>query len=104
METAWQVRLVALLSRSFTLTQIFHLPNYILAQLFADVFLTCDDGFGTLSYQIWINDKSSGFTLARSGKLPEGTQSVSFADMGAYTIQIYIRDFYLTFITNPFRS
>lgn len=45
-----------------------------------------------LEYQIWINDKSleldhggtGGFRLGRTGKLPSGTKSVGFADMGEF--------------------
>ena len=48
---------------------------------FADVFLVCDERGGTKSFQIWLNKKSEGFTLAQRGTLPPGTQSISFADM-----------------------
>lgn len=45
-----------------------------------------------LEYQIWINDKSlkldhggmGGFRLERTGRLPSGTKSVGFADMGMF--------------------
>lgn len=47
----------------------------------ADVFLVCDEPSGRKSFQIWVNNKSRGFTLAQSGRLPQGTQSVTFADM-----------------------
>lgn len=47
----------------------------------ADLFLTCQEDDGTESYQIWINQKSQGFHLARTGKLPLGTKHVTFADM-----------------------
>ncbi|KAF8214026.1 hypothetical protein K438DRAFT_1802750 [Mycena galopus ATCC 62051] len=43
----------------------------------ADVFLHCDDG----TYQIWVNNKSAGFSLALQGSMPSGVQSVSFADV-----------------------
>ncbi|KAJ6515434.1 hypothetical protein C8R45DRAFT_956505 [Mycena sanguinolenta] len=43
----------------------------------ADVFLLCDDG----SYQIWINNKNDGFSLALHGSMPSGVRSVSFADV-----------------------
>lgn len=42
----------------------------------------CDDASGRKSYQVWINNKDEGFSLAQSGRLPDGTQFVSFADMG----------------------
>ncbi|KAF5364540.1 hypothetical protein D9757_011334 [Collybiopsis confluens] len=47
----------------------------------ADVFLVCEEGQGKKSFQIWINNKDDGFTLAQKGSLPSGTQSISFADM-----------------------
>jgi integrin alpha FG-GAP repeat containing protein 1 len=47
-----------------------------------DIFLVCDDGHGQKSFQIWVSDPNTGFTLAQSGQLPLGTQSVVFADMG----------------------
>ncbi|KAF7298495.1 hypothetical protein MKEN_01374600 [Mycena kentingensis (nom. inval.)] len=43
----------------------------------ADVFLLCDDG----SYQIWVNNKGAGFSLALRGSMPAGVQSVAFADI-----------------------
>ncbi|EJD06255.1 uncharacterized protein FOMMEDRAFT_139451, partial [Fomitiporia mediterranea MF3/22] len=47
----------------------------------ADVFLVCDDGTGSQSFQIWRNDKNDGFTLAQTGRLPSGLQAISFADI-----------------------
>ncbi|KAF9533608.1 hypothetical protein CPB83DRAFT_783291 [Crepidotus variabilis] len=47
----------------------------------ADVFLTCDDGRGGKTYQIWINEKNRGFYLSQEGRLPAGTESISFADV-----------------------
>ncbi|KAI0029329.1 hypothetical protein K488DRAFT_56617 [Vararia minispora EC-137] len=47
----------------------------------ADIFLVCDDSSTQKSYQIWVNDKEKGFSLAQTGKLPGGTQSVTFADI-----------------------
>ncbi|KIK59028.1 hypothetical protein GYMLUDRAFT_74611 [Collybiopsis luxurians FD-317 M1] len=44
----------------------------------ADVFLVCDGG---KSFQIWINNKDEGFTLAQQGSLPSGIQSITFADV-----------------------
>lgn len=49
-----------------------------------DVFLVCDDGHGGKTYQIWSNNKDAGFSLERSGSLPSGTHTVSFADMGGF--------------------
>ena len=46
-----------------------------------DVFLVCDEGSSRKSFQIWRNDKTDGFTLAQSGQLPSGVQSISFADV-----------------------
>ncbi|KAF7352408.1 T-cell immunomodulatory protein [Mycena venus] len=43
----------------------------------ADVFLLCDNG----SYQIWVNNKADGFSLALQGSMPSGVRSVSFADV-----------------------
>lgn len=48
-----------------------------------DVFLTCDDGEGRKTYQIWINEKEKGFFPSQEGTLPNGTQAISFADIGS---------------------
>lgn len=78
----------ALLVRVFLFGRVFYSVTDAPVLMFvpSDVFLTCDDGSGNLTYQIWTNNKSAGFILARSGRLPSGTQSVSFADMGACCI------------------
>lgn len=47
----------------------------------ADVFLVCDEGSGKRSFQIWVNNKDSGFTLAQYEPLPSGVQAISFADV-----------------------
>ncbi|KAJ6570286.1 hypothetical protein DFH09DRAFT_1154556 [Mycena vulgaris] len=47
----------------------------------ADVFLLCDDGHGGNTYQIWVNNKGDGFSLASKGAMPAGVQTVSFADV-----------------------
>jgi len=47
-----------------------------------DIFLVCEEGPGKKSFEIWVNNKDQGFSLAQSGPLPQGTQSVVFADMG----------------------
>ncbi|KAJ7246549.1 hypothetical protein B0H12DRAFT_1203288 [Mycena haematopus] len=47
----------------------------------ADVFLLCDDGHGGNTYQIWVNNKTDGFSLALQGSMPSGVRSVSFADV-----------------------
>ena len=47
-----------------------------------DVFLVCDEGSGKRSFQIWVNNKDSGFTLAQHEPLPSGVQAISFADVG----------------------
>ncbi|KAG5636137.1 hypothetical protein H0H81_009019, partial [Sphagnurus paluster] len=46
-----------------------------------DVLLMCDDGIGGKSFQIWVNNKDDGFSLALEGPLPSGVQSISFADI-----------------------
>ena len=54
-------------------------------KLYADLVLICDDGnTGNKVFQIWINQKGSGFKLQQSGKLPTGIQSISFADIGTH--------------------
>ncbi|KAI0320316.1 hypothetical protein OF83DRAFT_1162494 [Amylostereum chailletii] len=47
----------------------------------ADVFLVCDESSNQKSFQIWVNNKDQGFSLAQNGRLPSGTQSVTFADV-----------------------
>jgi hypothetical protein len=48
-----------------------------------DLFLVCDDTNGQDKFfQICVNKKSEGFSLAQSGKLPSGVQAVSFGDIG----------------------
>ncbi|KAJ8522676.1 hypothetical protein ONZ45_g812 [Pleurotus djamor] len=47
----------------------------------ADIFLVCDDSRGGKSFQVWVNNKEDGFSLAQTGYLPAGTQSITFADM-----------------------
>jgi integrin alpha FG-GAP repeat containing protein 1 len=47
-----------------------------------DVFLLCDNGHGGNTYQIWVNNKADGFSLALQGPMPSGVRSVSFADVG----------------------
>ncbi|TFK59480.1 hypothetical protein BDN72DRAFT_780663 [Pluteus cervinus] len=47
----------------------------------ADVFLVCDNGRAGKSFQIWINNKDSGFDLTQQGSLPSDIQSISFADI-----------------------
>ena len=50
--------------------------------IISDVFLVCNEqGTSDKFYQIWLNDKSNGFTLSQVGKLPSGVQAISFADM-----------------------
>jgi integrin alpha FG-GAP repeat containing protein 1 len=50
---------------------------------FSDVFLVCENGHGGKYYQIWVNNKDKGFSLAQQENLPSGVQSISFADIGA---------------------
>ncbi|MBW0461143.1 hypothetical protein O181_000858 [Austropuccinia psidii MF-1] len=47
----------------------------------ADIFLTCEAPDGQQTYQIWINNKYQGYSLARSDSLPLGTKQISFADI-----------------------
>jgi integrin alpha FG-GAP repeat containing protein 1 len=49
----------------------------------ADVFLHCKPSSpdAPSTYQIWINNKDSGFTLARTGELPPNAGQITFADM-----------------------
>ncbi|KIJ63277.1 hypothetical protein HYDPIDRAFT_92805 [Hydnomerulius pinastri MD-312] len=47
----------------------------------ADIFLVCDEGSGRRSFQIWVNNKDSGFSLAQHEPLPSGVQAISFADI-----------------------
>ncbi|KAG6840620.1 hypothetical protein C0991_005519 [Blastosporella zonata] len=51
----------------------FHGPQY--------VFVVCDDGKGGRTFQIWVNNKENGFSLAQEGALPSGLQTISFADV-----------------------
>lgn len=55
---------------------------YPLTFLPTDIFLLCDNGSGNKYYQIWVNNKDKGFSLARTGSFPAGLQAVSFADIG----------------------
>jgi len=50
-----------------------------------DIFLLCDNGSGNKYYQIWVNNKDAGFSLAKTGSFPSGVQSVSFADIGEHS-------------------
>ena len=70
MAIALLVRMLVLVARACTHTLL-------------DIFLVCDDSSSQKSFQIWVNNKDSGYSLAQSGKLPSGTQSVTFADIGA---------------------
>ncbi|KAI6111074.1 hypothetical protein F5141DRAFT_1112387 [Pisolithus sp. B1] len=47
----------------------------------ADIFLVCDEGSGQRSFQIWVNNKDAGFTLAQYESLPSGVQAISFGDV-----------------------
>ncbi|KAI9015217.1 hypothetical protein BC832DRAFT_196876 [Gaertneriomyces semiglobifer] len=46
----------------------------------ADLFLTCDNGDGSTSFQIWLNGLE-GYRLAREHTFPPGAGQVTFADM-----------------------
>jgi len=43
----------------------------------SDLFVTCENG----TFEIWKNTVDKGFVFSRSGKLPENTGPISFADM-----------------------
>ena len=48
----------------------------------SDLFLVCDeDNIGDQYFQIWVNNKDSGFSLSQLRRLPKGTQSISFGDI-----------------------
>ena len=47
-----------------------------------DIFLVCDEGSGRRSFQIWVNNKDSGFSLVQYQPLPSGVQAITFADIG----------------------
>ncbi|KAL4065217.1 hypothetical protein J3A83DRAFT_4360504 [Scleroderma citrinum] len=47
----------------------------------ADLFLVCEEDSAKQSFQIWVNNKDSGFTLAQYEPLPSGVQAISFADV-----------------------
>lgn len=52
-----------------------------------DLFLICDDKDGQY-YQIWVNNKDSGFSLSALGRLPKGFQTVSFGDIGKLQVSV----------------
>ncbi|OCH90654.1 hypothetical protein OBBRIDRAFT_793094 [Obba rivulosa] len=48
----------------------------------ADLFLVCNEqNSRSKYYQMWVNNKADGFALAQLGRLPDGVQTVSFADI-----------------------
>ncbi|KDQ59682.1 hypothetical protein JAAARDRAFT_33256 [Jaapia argillacea MUCL 33604] len=47
----------------------------------SDIFLLCDETTTDKYFQIWVNQKDSGFALAQQTHLPRGVQSISFADI-----------------------
>lgn len=49
---------------------------------FQDIFLVCDEGSGRRSFEIWVNNKDSGFSRAQYQMLPSGVQAITFADVG----------------------
>jgi integrin alpha FG-GAP repeat containing protein 1 len=54
-----------------------------LTDFYLDIFIVCDDNHtGNKFFQIWVNNKDAGFTLAQTGNLPSGVQAISFADIG----------------------
>ena len=55
---------------------------FVSTVMFQDIFLLCQDSSGKKSFQIWVNNKDSGFSLDRAADLPSGTQGITFADVG----------------------
>ena len=51
-----------------------------------DLFLVCQDRSGSKFFQIWVNEKDSGFIMTQQGSLPAGTQAISFADVGKHSL------------------
>ena len=49
---------------------------------YVDIFLVCDEGSGRKSFQIWVNNKDAGFSLAQHQSLPPGVQAITFSDIG----------------------
>ncbi|KAI9092668.1 hypothetical protein DFS34DRAFT_632718 [Phlyctochytrium arcticum] len=47
----------------------------------ADLVLTCDDGTGKISFEVWLNTIDQGFVFGKRGPLPAGSGQLSFADM-----------------------
>ena len=70
--------------------EIFVFFSVDLTKNISDIFLVCDEGSGKQSFQIWVNNKDSGFTLAQHEPLPSGVQAISFADVGQYTKSLYL--------------
>jgi hypothetical protein len=56
--------------------------TFIQTLMFEDIFLVCEDSSGRKSFQIWVNNKDSGFSLNQTADLPSGTQGITFADVG----------------------
>lgn len=59
-----------------------HHTVFVSTLMFEDIFLVCEDSSGKKSFQIWVNNKDSGFSLNQTADLPSGTQGISFADIG----------------------
>lgn len=51
-----------------------------------DIFLVCQDRSGSKFFQIWVNEKDSGFIMTQQGSLPAGVQAISFADVGRQSL------------------
>lgn len=56
----------------------------MLSLCISDLFLVCDEkgSDGDKYFQIWVNNKDAGFSLAQLGRFPKGFQSVTFNDVG----------------------
>ena len=54
-----------------------------MADCHSDIFLVCEGSSGSKYFQIWVNNKEQGFDLVQQETLPSGTQTISFADIGA---------------------
>jgi integrin alpha FG-GAP repeat containing protein 1 len=70
-------------------------PAFYIDETIPDIFLLCDNGSGNKFYQIWVNNKDAGFSLAKSGSLPSGVQTISFADIGrfAHAFAIFLNEY-----------
>lgn len=57
--------------------------------------MVCEDRDGKY-FQIWVNNKDAGFSLAQVGRFPNGFQSVSFGDIGPILLYLSVDPYLLT--------